>query len=268
MARRCGIYHRLEWSQLVFLLFGCCHASGRGNSFPGTNIPKALIWTIVVATSSGILMVLAILVNLGPVDPTDYSGIGIFYRITGSKAAVIGLWAPILFLVFASVWAVQTWQSRLAWTISRESGFPLHQHFSKTFPAPFYTPIWSLIGSAVGTALFGCLYLASELAFNSLIATGILLQYISYSIPTILVICQGRRNFRHGQFWYPKLGLLANIIMLAWTVTAFIFYCFPAYSEVLPSQMNYVSCVLVIIAMFILSLWFLYAKEHYNVKEI
>ncbi|KAF2965358.1 hypothetical protein GQX73_g8239 [Xylaria multiplex] len=235
---------------------------------PSTNIPKALIWTIVVATSSGLLMVLAILVNLGPIDMTDYSGIAIFYRITGSKAAAIGLWVPVLFLVFASIWAVQTWQSRLAWTISRESGFPLHHHFSKIFPAPFYTPIWSLVGSAIGTALFGCLYLASELAFNSLIATGVLLQYISYSIPTILVIWQGRHNFQHGPFWYPKLGLLANIIMLSWTVVAFIFYCFPANSEPIPSQMNYVSGVFVLIAVFIMSLWFLYGKNNYRIVEI
>lgn len=235
---------------------------------PSTNIPKALIWTIVIASSSGLLMVLAVLVNLGPIDTTDYSGISIFYRITGNKAAAIGLWIPVLFLVFASVWSIQTWQSRLAWTISRESGFPLHRHFSKIFPAPFYTPVWSLIGSAVGTALFGCLYLASELAFNSLIATGILLQYTSYSIPTILMIWHGRSNFAHGPFWYPRLGLLANLLMLAWTVVAFIFYCFPAYREVQTSQMNYVSGVLVLIAIFVTSLWFLYARKNYNVKVV
>ncbi|KAG8423105.1 hypothetical protein J3458_000025 [Metarhizium acridum] len=235
---------------------------------PGTNIPKALIWTIFIASTSGLLVVLAVLVNLGPVDVGDYSGIGIFNRITGNKAAAIGLWVPVLILVLASVWSIQTWQSRLAWTISRESGFPLHRHFSKIFPAPFYTPIWSLVGSAVGTALFGCLYLASELAFNSLIATGILLQYVSYSIPTVLVLWQGRSNFRHGQFWYPKLGLVANLVMLAWTVVAFIFYCFPATAQVRPSQMNYVSGVLVAIAMFIAALWFLYAKKNYRVMEI
>lgn len=235
---------------------------------PSTNIPKALIWTIVIASSSGLLIVLAILLNMGPLDTSNFSGIDIIYQITGSKGATIGLWAPILWLVFASVWSIQTWQSRLAWTISRESGFPLHRHFSKIFPAPFYTPIWSLIGSAVGTALFGCLYLASELAFNSLTATGILLQYISYSIPTLLVIWQGRSKFKHGPFWYPKLGLLANIVMLAWTIVAFVFYCFPAYSKVVASQMNYVSGVLVAIAIFIISLWFLYAKRNYKVVEI
>ncbi|QKX58565.1 uncharacterized protein TRUGW13939_05690 [Talaromyces rugulosus] len=235
---------------------------------PSTNIPKALIWTIVIATGSGLLVVLAVLVNIGPLDATDYSGVAVFYHITDSKAAAIGLWVPALFLVFASVWSIQTWQSRLGWTISRESGFPLHRHFSKIFPAPFHTPVWSLVGSAVGTALFGCLYLASELAFNSLIATGILLQYLSYSIPTILVIWQGRSNFKHGPFWYPKLGLLANIIMLAWTVMVFIFYCFPSYSHVIPSEMNYTSAVLFLIAIFITSLWYLYARNNYEVVEI
>ncbi|XXG96826.1 hypothetical protein Hte_003117 [Hypoxylon texense] len=236
---------------------------------PSTNIPRALIWTIVVAFGSGILMVLAILVNLGPLDAnTDYTGAAVIYSITGSRDATVALWVPVLFLVFMSVWAIQTWQSRLAWTISRESGFPLHRHFSKIFPAPFYTPLWSLVGSAVGTALFGCLYLASELAFNSLIATGILLQYTSYSIPTLLVIWQGRKNFRHGPFWYPRLGLLANVVMLAWTVVAFVFYCFPAYANAPASQMNYAAGVLVLIAIFILSLWFLYARKNYEVAEI
>ncbi|KAF2762465.1 choline transport protein [Pseudovirgaria hyperparasitica] len=235
---------------------------------PETNIPKALIWTIVIASSSGMLMVLAILLNIGPIEEASYSGVDIFYRITDSKAAAVGLWIPVLILVLASVWGIQTWQSRLAWTISRESGFPLHPHFSKIFPHPFYTPIWSLLGSAVGTALFGCLYLASELAFNSLIATGILLQYLSYSIPTLLVLWHGRSNFRHGHFWYPRLGLLANLIMLAWTVTALIFYCFPSYAEVRASQMKYVSAVMMLIAVFIISLWFLYAKTSYKVVEL
>ncbi|KAI1654732.1 hypothetical protein F4813DRAFT_370093 [Daldinia decipiens] len=133
---------------------------------PSTNIPKALVWTVVVAFGSGILMVFAILVNLGPLDAnTDYTGAAVIYSITGSKASTIALWVPVLFLIFMSVWGVQTWQSRLAWTISRESGFPLHRHFSK-----------------------------------------------SYSIPTLLVIWHGRKNFQHGPFWYPKLGLLANLV--------------------------------------------------------
>nr|AQV04231.1 SwnT [Slafractonia leguminicola] len=236
---------------------------------PGTNIPKALMWTIVVAFCSGLLVILAVLVNLPGIDGSDNnSAIAVFYRITGSKAAAAGLWFPILIVTISAVWAVQTWQSRLAWTLSRESGFPLHRYFSKIAPAPFYTPIWSLIGSATGTAILGCLYLGSELAFNSLSAIGILLQYISYSIPVVLVLARGRSHFKHGSFWYPRLGLVANTVMLSWSMVALVFYCFPSYLPVKSAQMNYASPLLVLIPAIITSTWFLYAKKHYNIKEV
>ncbi|KAK7415673.1 hypothetical protein QQX98_005705 [Neonectria punicea] len=235
---------------------------------PGTNIPRALIWTIVVGFGSGLLVVLSVLINLTNFDVTaDNSALALFYRITGSKAAAIGLWVPVLITTAGAVWSIQTWQSRLAWTISREGGFPLHRHLSKISPAPFHTPIWSLVWSATGTAIFGCLYLGSDLAFNSLIATGILLQYISYSIPVILVLSRGRSNFQHGHFWYPKLGLVANIVMLAWTVVALVFYCFPYYLPAVADSMNYASVMLCGIGIFITVLWFTYANKNYEVKE-
>ncbi|KAH6992850.1 amino acid/polyamine transporter I [Fusarium venenatum] len=236
---------------------------------PSTDIPKALIWTIVVGFISGLLVVTSTLINVSGIDgAADNSALALFYRITDSKATAVGLWVPVLITTAGAVWSIQTWQSRLAWTISREAGFPLHRHLSKLAPSPMHTPIWSLIGSASGIAIFGCLYLGSDLAFNSLISTGILLQYISYSIPAVLMLCQGRSNFRHGPFWYPRLGLLANLIMLAWTVVALIFYCFPYYVPVVADQMNYASAVLGGIGVLTICLWFFYANSHYEVKEI
>ncbi|KAJ3548424.1 hypothetical protein NM208_g1023 [Fusarium decemcellulare] len=236
---------------------------------PSTDIPKALIWTIIVGFCSGLLVVTSVLLNVTSIDgAADNSALALFYRITSSKAAAVGLWIPVLITTAGAVWSIQTWQSRLAWTISREAGFPLHRHLSKLAPAPLHTPLWSLIFSASGTAIFGCLYLGSDLAFNSLISTGILLQYISYSIPVLLVLIQGRSNFQHGPFWYPKLGFVANIVMLAWTAVSLVFYCFPYYLPALADQMNYASAVLGGIAILTACLWFLYANKNYEVKEI
>ncbi|EEU36635.1 uncharacterized protein NECHADRAFT_51757 [Fusarium vanettenii 77-13-4] len=236
---------------------------------PSTDIPKALIWTIVVGFTSGLLVVTSILINVTSIDgAADNSAVALFYRITGSKAAAVGLWIPVLITTAGAVWSIQTWQSRLAWTISREAGFPLHRHLSKLAPAPLQTPVWSLLWSASGTAIFGCLYLGSELAFNSLISTGLLLQYISYSIPVVLMLLQGRSNFQHGPFWYPRLGLLANVVMLAWALVALIFYCFPYYLPVMADGMNYTSAVLGGIAIVTGTLWFVYANKNYEVKEI
>ncbi|KAL0941291.1 uncharacterized protein CTRU02_204054 [Colletotrichum truncatum] len=235
---------------------------------PSTDIPKALIWTIIVGLVSGLLVVTSVLINIPALDGADdNSALALFYRITGSQAAAVGLWVPVMITTIGAVWSIQTWQSRLAWTISREAGFPLHRHLSKIAPSPLHTPIWSLVFSASGTAVFGCLYLASDLAFNSLISTGLLLQYISYSIPVVLALMQGRSKFQHGPFWYPKLGFLANLVMLAWSVVALIFYCFPYYLPAVAGQMNYASAVLAAIAILITTLWFCYAKRNYEVKE-
>ncbi|KAM5349538.1 hypothetical protein ACJ41O_006043 [Fusarium nematophilum] len=236
---------------------------------PSTDIPKALIWTIIVGFSSGLLVVTSVLINVTSIDgAADNSAVALFFRITNSKAAAVGLWIPVMITTAGAVWSIQTWQSRLAWTISREAGFPLHRHLSKLAPGPLHTPVWSLIFSASGTAVFGCLYLGSELAFNSLISTGLLLQYISYSIPVVLVLVQGRSNFQHGPFWYPRLGLVANLVMLSWTVIALVFYCFPYYLPAVADQMNYASAVLAGIAVLTTSLWFFHAKSNYEVKEI
>ncbi|KAI8164654.1 Swainsonine transporter [Colletotrichum sp. SAR 10_70] len=235
---------------------------------PSTDIPKALMWTIVVGLVSGLLVVMSVLINVPYLDGADdNSALALFYRITGSQTAAVGLWVPVMITTIGAMWSIQTWQSRLAWTISREAGFPLHRHLSKIAPSPLHTPLWSLVFSASGTAIFGCLYLASDLAFNSLISTGLLLQYISYSIPVVLALMQGRSSFKHGPFWYPKLGLLANIVMLSWSVVALIFYCFPYYLPALADEMNYASPVLVALGIIILGLWFGYAKRNYEVKE-
>lgn len=235
---------------------------------PATDIPKALMWTIVVGFTSGLLVVTSVLINAtGIAAAEDNSALALFFRITGSKAAAVGLWVPVLITTAGAVWSIQTWQSRLAWTISREAGFPLHRHLSKITPSPLHTPTWAILFSATGTAVFGCLYLGSELAFNSLISTGLLLQYISYSIPVVLSLRQGRANFKHGPFWYPRLGLVANIVMLSWSLVALVFYCFPYYLPAVADQMNYASPVLAAIGIFALSLWFLFARKNYEVKE-
>ncbi|KAG5936684.1 hypothetical protein E4U53_000168 [Claviceps sorghi] len=155
--------------------------------------------------------------------------------------------------------------SRLAWTISRDGGFPLRRHLARVLPAPFHTPLWSLAWSAACSALFGCLYLASDVAFSSLIATGLLLLYFSYGIPVVLLLVRRRSAFRHGPFWCPVLGCVSNLVMLAWTLVAAVFYCFPYQSAVEPERMNYVSVVLAVVALFICTLWFSFANRHYDV---
>jgi choline transport protein len=233
---------------------------------PSTNIPKALMWTVAVGFVAGMMAITAVFINVPVIDPgTSNSALALFYRISGSKAVAMGLWMSVLVAIVGSLCSIHIWQSRIAWTISREGGFPLNRHLRRIFPPPFSTPVWSLVWSATCCFIFSCLYLGSEQAFNSLISTGILLQYISYSTPVVLMLARGRSTVQHGPFWYPRLGLVANLVMLAWTVVAVVFYCFPYQIPVEAHRMNYVSVVLALVAGFVCVLWFTYARENYAI---
>jgi choline transport protein len=199
---------------------------------------------------------------------TDYatqtSVMATMYDIFGqSEAAAIGYQIPIFISAVGAMWGIHVWQSRLAWTIGLNDGFPLSEYLSKVHGAPFHTPVWALIGSAVFTSMLGFLYVASTTAFNSLVSAGILLQYASYALPIILLLMSGRNNLRHGPFWYPRLGLLANIVFLCWAPIALVFYSFPYTLPVDLGSMNYISVVLGVIGLLIVTLWFTYARKHF-----
>lgn len=112
------------------------------------------------------------------------------------------------------------------------------------------------------------MYLASETAFSSLISCGILLQYLSYAVPLVLLLCHGRPNFAHGPFWLPKLGYLANFVTLAWTAVALVVYCFPYYLPVSAAEMNYISVILVLIGLYIIAYWVLWGSQEFVLPEV
>ncbi|CAH0058621.1 unnamed protein product [Clonostachys solani] len=230
---------------------------------PSVNVPKALMWTIIVGFATGLPIVLALCVNMTDFA-TQTSVMATMYDIFGqSEAAAIGYQIPIFISTVGAMWGIHVWQSRLAWTVGLNDGFPLSRYLSKVHGAPFHTPVWALVGSAAFTSLLGFLYVASTTAFNSLVSAGILLQYASYAIPIILLPKSGRQNLRHGPFWYPRLGLLANIVFLCWAPIALVFYSFPYTLPVDLGSMNYISVVLGVIGLLIITLWFTYARRHF-----
>lgn len=110
--------------------------------------------------------------------------------------------------------------------------------------------------------------MASTSAFNSFTATSILFQYISYVIPVVLLNICGRSKFQHGKFWFPQLGLVANVVLCCWFVVALIFYSFPYSHPLVLSQMNYVSVVIGCILIIVLACRFSYGRKHFTFLEL
>lgn len=215
------------------------------------NIPKSLLGTVVVGISTALPLCIVILFCLTDITalmntPTMTPSLQLFVQaFNGSTAGAIALQSLMVVAVVGSIFGIHTWQSRIAWSFARDNGFPFSRYIGAIAPAPFETLIWAHAWCCLWVALLGCLYLGSIVAFNSFVSGGLLFQYLTYSLCVLSLLAHGRENIEHGPFWLPRIGLVANLVVLAWTVIATVFYSFPSFYPVQPNTMNYVSCVLV-----------------------
>ncbi|KAJ3464870.1 hypothetical protein MRS44_009656 [Fusarium solani] len=233
---------------------------------PERNLPKALFVTVGVGFGAGMAVIIAVFIAA-----TDLRSVTtileVIYSVYGNYNATIGFGVLVFLSPLTAMVGIQTWQARIAWSLARDKGFPFHKHLSKVAPKPFQTPLWAHAWSLLWTALCGFVYLGSQAAFNSFVAGGILLQYITYCIPLIFMLWKGRSNFANGPFWHPTWGLISNIVVLSWSAICLIFYSFPYYLPVVADQMNYVSCVIVFIILYALTYWGFIGYKHFDFTE-
>ena len=78
---------------------------------------------------------------------------------------------------------------------------------------------------------------------------------------------KGRSNVQPGPFWYPRPGLLCNIVVVLWTIVATVLYSLPYFRPVVASEMNYVSVILVVVILYALGYWVIVGKRSYQVPE-
>ncbi|KAG7405075.1 Swainsonine transporter swnT [Fusarium oxysporum f. sp. rapae] len=237
---------------------------------PNKNIPKALLCTVAVGFVTGLPIVFALMFsarNLDTVAVAPVPSLEIFFQLYHSKAAAIALQSLVTASAFGATIGSHTWQSRMAWAFSRNHGFPFSRYLSQVAGAPFHAPIWSHVWSNIFVVILGCLYLASDLAFNSLVAGGLLFQYMSYIACISCLLYYGRSNIAPGPFWFPKLGYVANILTLTWCLTALVFFSFPYYTPVAADEMNYVTVVLGALVAFGIICWFAVGKRSYQLTN-
>jgi choline transport protein len=160
---------------------------------------------------------------------------------------------------------LQRFNNGQMWSFARDKAFPFSNTWAKV-NTRLGVPLNAHIACNAIVVLLGALYVASATAFNSLVIGVIIFQYLSYSVPIVLMLIRGRNSIPHGPFWLGKFGFFCNIVTyvaplrmkltsyrLCWTVFTTIFFCFPAVMPVEADNMNYISVILVgyfLLAMF------------------
>ncbi|KAF4781691.1 hypothetical protein HER10_EVM0002060 [Colletotrichum scovillei] len=237
-------------------------------------IPKALISTITIGFVSAFTFSVAMLYSFTDLEPVLSSPLPIleiWSQATGSSAA-----ATTFVIVlsscgcFACTGALQT-ASRLTWAFARDNAIVFSPFLCKIHPE-MGVPVNALLVNWALIFALGCIFLASSTAFNALVATGLILQQVSFAFPAALALyhrSQGGTAFRRvlprRKFSMPPLiGAAANILTIVLGLLALVFYDFPVVMPVSASNMNYACVVLGVMGLFSVANWFGYANKRYR----
>ncbi|KAK1709559.1 amino acid permease-domain-containing protein [Colletotrichum lupini] len=222
-------------------------------------IPKALVSTITIGFVSAFTFSVAMLycfTDLEPVLSSPLPILEIWSQATGSSAA------GTTFVITAS---------RLTWAFARDNAIVFSPFLCKIHPK-MGVPVNALLVNWALIFALGCLFLASSTAFNALVATGLILQQVSFAFPAALALyqrSQGEAAFRRllprRKFNMPPLiGAAANILTIVLGLLALVFYDFPVVMPVSASNMNYACVVLGVMGLFSVANWFGYANKRYR----
>ncbi|KZL87436.1 choline transport [Colletotrichum incanum] len=239
-----------------------------------STIPRALISTVTIGFVSAYTFSVAMLYSFTDFEPVLSSPLPIleiWSQSTGSSVAAT-VFVVILSICgcFACTGALQT-ASRLTWSFARDDAIICSSFLQKLHPN-LGVPVNALLVNFVLIFALGCVFLGSSTAFNALVATGLILQQVSFAFPAALALyhrSKGREAFERvlprRRFKIPSVvGFIANFLTIVLGIVALLFYDFPVVMPVSASNMNYAVVVIGVMGVFSVANWFGYANSRYK----
>lgn len=169
----------------------------------------------------------------------------IWSQATGSSAAATVFVVTLSVCgCFACAAALQT-ASRLTWSFARDDAIIFSSFLSKIHPR-FGVPVNALLVNSALVFVLGCVFLGSSTAFNALVATGLILQQVSFAFPAALALWHRSRGAAAFERILPRrkfrlpgpVGIIANVLTIVLGLVALVFYDFPVVMPVTASNMS------------------------------
>lgn len=238
---------------------------------PERNIPFAIIGTVAIGFVTSFIYSICMFFSISDLDRLVKTATGtpileLYYQATRSVPAASFLEFLICLTGLGCQIACHTWQARLCWSFARDRGLPGSRYWSKVHPK-MGIPFAAHTMSCIVVAVLGLLYIGSTTAFNSMVTACIVLLYISYAIPVVLLLVKGRDNIPHGPFWLGRFGHFCNYVLLAWTVFTLGMYSLPYTKPVTAGSMNYVSAVYAVVFLFASIYWFARGRATFRGRD-
>ena len=185
---------------------------------PATQVPKAMVGTIVLNTICGLVFLIpivfimpdqAMLAGLLSGQPTPV----IIKDAVGSPGAAIGLLIPLLVLGFFCGIGTTTATSRATWAFARDGAIPGFKWWKAVNPK-LNVPLNAMMLSMVVQLALGLIYFGAATAFNAFSGVGVICLTVSYACPILVSLIRGRTQVKEGNFYLGTLGTFCNVVAL------------------------------------------------------
>ncbi|KAK6379065.1 hypothetical protein LTS17_006769 [Exophiala oligosperma] len=215
---------------------------------PSMAIPRALLAVVGVNCITCLFFIISLFFSVTNYEAvlTTNTGLPIaeMYRQAGGQAVGIGLLLVVFFAGVPAFFDIFIATVRLNWALARDNALP----FSKTWAKvneKLGIPLWSTVLTAVIQLLLALIYIGNTTAFSAILSSSMVLNNLTFIVPVLVNMCQGRRAAKLGDFRLGKaLGWTSNIVMCGWTLFTLIFFEFPFVLPVNKVTMNYTVVVL------------------------
>ncbi|KAH8649538.1 amino acid/polyamine transporter I [Ilyonectria robusta] len=238
---------------------------------PRRSVPIALICAVCVGFVTAFSFTTALLYGISDLDSIlNASGFVTFEvwsqalrSLTGTAAFSI---AGIVLAWFMTNAIYQT-TSRLTVAFARDNAMVGSKLLASTNPW-LEAPLNALLFDWFIVTLFGCLFLASSVAFNAILNSTVSFGQITYLIPSGLLLYRKRSTIylpSDRTFRLPSwLGWILNVYVVIFTSVMTVFFAFPSFYPTTTSTFNYNIVIIGVVLFLGLANWVFYGRHHFH----
>ncbi|CRK24978.1 hypothetical protein BN1723_013450, partial [Verticillium longisporum] len=198
---------------------------------PESQVPKAIVLSVVAAGITGIFYLVPLLFVLPDIEMllgvANGQPIGLlFTTVTGSKAGGFCLLFLILGILFFAGVGALTAASRCTYAFARDGAIPGYRLWMKV-NKKLDVPLWALALSTVVDCILGLIFFGSSAAFNSFTGVATICLSTSYCVPVLVNMIRGRKVVARSPYPLGRFGYLINGISVLWIVFAVVIFSMP-----------------------------------------
>ncbi|KAI0835229.1 amino acid transporter [Hypoxylon sp. FL0890] len=263
------------WSFVVGLLFAAYATSSTGMIIsmceevrePATQVPKAMVLTILINTVAGLMFMIPLVFVL-----PDIQGLitlaqpvpAIVQSAVGNSGGAFALLIPLLVLAIICGIGCTTAASRCVYAFARDGAIPGSKWWKKIDHRLDDVPLNAMMLSMVVQIVLGVIYFGSSAAFNAFSGVGVIALTASYATPIVVSMLGGRQTVRTASFYLGPLGWFCNVVAVGWSLLAIPLFCFPMTIPVDPTTFNYASVVFVAFTLISVAWYLAWGKKYYT----